>query len=61
MNMINLKESRQGMIIISPGPLAPPFLILPSLKMTALSYSVTVWKSKRIDVSRELGLRRNLL
>ena len=37
-----LKVSMQGMTILSPGPLAPPFLILPSLKMTALSYSLTV-------------------
>ncbi len=29
----------QGMMKKSPGPTAPPFLILPSLKMTALSYS----------------------
>ena len=32
-------SSIQGMTKNNPGPTAPPFLIFPSLKMTALSYS----------------------
>ena len=39
------------MINLSPGPFAPPFLILPSLKMTALSYSWTTFT----EAAREHG------
>ena len=35
-----------------PGPLAPPGLILPSLKMTALSYSCTTLMQRKREMGR---------
>ena len=48
----------QGMTKKSPGPLAPPALSLPSLKMTALSYSCTTLTqlTVRLEVIQEMSL-----
>ena len=39
----------QGTIKNSPGPFAPPDLKRPRRKMTALSYSLTIFTQKKTD------------
>ena len=42
----------------TPGPRAPPVTNLPSLKMTALSYSWTTFTTKKRERGREMRMRR---
>ena len=42
----------QGMTKKMPGPLAPPGLSLPNLKMTALSYSCTTLIQRQREIGR---------
>lgn len=44
--------SIQGRIKKRPGPLAPPGNIRPSLRMTARSYSLTIFKLKKMAIGR---------
>ena len=48
--------SMQGSVKWRPGDLAPPCRILPSRKMTALSYSCTIWT--RVTASQGQGGRK---
>jgi hypothetical protein len=43
--------SMQGTTKKMPGPFGPPGLIRPSLKMTALSYSVTTYNNSNVCAS----------
>jgi hypothetical protein len=44
--------SMHGKIKKRPGPFAPPGKIRPSLRMTALSYSLTIFKLKQIETGK---------
>ena len=46
-----LSQKRRRQLIHSPGPLAPPDRILPSLNITALSYSCTTCGTQNSDYS----------
>ena len=50
--------STQGMTKKTPGPLAPPVNSLPSLKMTALSYSWTTLTTKKREKGRKRTIRK---
>ena len=51
--------STQGMTKNTPGPLAPPVKSLPSLKITALSYSWTTLTTKSIDSGSVMIMKKS--
>ena len=50
--------STQGITKKTPGPLAPPANSLPSLKITALSYSWTTLTTKKREKGRKRMMRK---
>ena len=51
--------STQGITKKTPGPLAPPVRSLPSLKMTALSYSWTTLTTKSIERGSVMMMKKS--